>query len=149
MLISFPTNTRSTIESIITAIGRDVTFYTSTPSGCTASGCGLDPVTNTSINSFCLVCSGIYWIPVYSGTNIRAHVTWKYADEYQFNTGGTTFLGDGIVKVMYSGPYMNIINSTEYMVVDGKQTDIQRVTLLGVPSINRISLDFKERSNTN
>jgi hypothetical protein len=146
MIIAFPAGTRNTIESIINAIGRDVTFFTSTPSGCTQSGCGLDPVTDTSINSFCPVCSGLYWIPVWSGTDIKAHITWKYSDEYQFNTGGTTFLGDGIVKVMYSGPYMSVINSTEYMVVDGKCADIQRVTLLGVPSINRIILDFKERS---
>lgn len=146
MNISWPANTRGTIESIIEAIGRTATFYTSTLSGCTASGCGLDPVTNTSVNSFCETCSGVYWIPTWSGYDIKAHVTWKYSDEYQFNTGGMTFLGDGIIKVMYSGPYMDVINNTEYVVVDGKEVNIQKVTLLGVPSINRISMDFKERS---
>jgi hypothetical protein len=148
MIISYPSNTRSVIESIISAIGRNVTFYTATVSGCTASGCGLDPVTDTSINSFCLNCSGLYWIPIYSGYDIKAHVTWKFSEETAFNTGGMTFLGDGIVKVMYSGPYMEVINNTEYMAVDGKQVDIQRVTLLGVPSINRIVIDFKEKSKT-
>lgn len=146
MIAPFPTNTRSVIESIIDNIGRNVTFYTSTLSGCTASGCGLDPVTDTSINSFCPVCSGTYWIPIWSGYDIKAHVTWKFSEQDEFHTGGTVFLGDGIIKVMYSGPYMNIINNTEYVGVDGKQVDIQRVTLLGVPSINRIILDFKERS---
>jgi hypothetical protein len=146
MQILWPAQTRDTIETIINTIGRDVIFYTSTASGCTASGCSLDPVTNTSTNSFCLVCSGIYWIPTWSGHVIKAHVTWKYSDEFQFNTGGQTFRGDGIIKIMYSGPYMNIVNSAKYVGVDGKQVNIEKVTLLGVPSINRIVLDFKERS---
>lgn len=146
MNITWPEGTRSTIENIINAIGRNVEFVTATLSGCTASGCSLDPVTNTSTNSYCLVCSGVYWIPTYSGYDIKAHVTWKFADEEQFNTGGITFLGDGIVKVMYSGPYMDVINNTDYMVVDGKQVNIQKITLLGVPSVNRIILDFKEKS---
>lgn len=149
MQISWPSNTRSIIENIINTIGRNVTFYTATLSGCTASGCGLDPVTNASVNSFCTVCSGEYWIPTWSGQDIMAHVTWKFSGEDEFHTGGTVFLGDGIIKVMYSGPYMDIINSADYVAVDGKQVDIQRVTLLGVPSVNRIVLDFKERSETN
>lgn len=140
----FPSGTRDTIENIINAIGRNVTFYTSTTSGC--YNCSLDPVTGTSINSFCPVCSGTYWISTMSGTDIKAHVTWKYADDTQFHTGGNVFMGDGIIKVMYSGAYMDIINAADYVGVDGKQVNIQKVTLLGVPSINRIVLDFKERS---
>jgi hypothetical protein len=146
MQITWPSGTRQVIENIIEAVGRDVTFWTSTLSGCTASGCSLDPVTNTSINSFCIVCSGKYWIPTWSGYNIKSHVTWKYADQYEFHTGGTVFLGDGIVKIMYSGPYMDILDKTDYMVVDEKPVDIQRITLLGVPTVNRIVLDFKQRS---
>jgi len=144
MQITWPSDTRDTIENIITAIGRDVTFYTSTISGC--YNCTLDPVTNTSTNSFCPVCSGVYWIPLYSGYNITAHVTWKYADKDKWETGGHVFIGDGIIKVMYSGPYMDIIEDTDYAVVDGKQVNIEKITLLGVPSINRIVLDFKERN---
>lgn len=147
MQITFPSGTRQVIENIINAIGRDVTFYTSTISGC--SNCTLDPVTNTSTDSFCEVCSGIYWIPTWSGTDIRAHVTWKFADKDQWETGGHVFIGDGIVKIMYSGPYMDVVNNTKYMVVDGKQANIEKITLLGVPSINRIVLDFKERNKDN
>ena len=146
MIITFPSGTRQVIESIIDSIGRPVTFWTSSLSGCSASGCGLDPITNTSINSFCPVCSGDYWIPAWSGYDIKAHITWKFSDQDDYQTGGNVFLGDGIVKIMYSGPYMDIIDRTEYMGVDGKQADIKRVTLLGVPSINRIVLDFKQRS---
>lgn len=144
MQIIWPSGTRQTIENIIEAIGRNVTFYSSTLSGC--YNCSLDPVTDTSTNSFCTVCSGIYWIPTWSGNDIKAHVTWKFADQDEFTTGGRVFLGDGIIKIMYSGPYMDIVNSAEYVAVDGKQVNIQKVTLLGVPSINRIVLDFKERN---
>jgi len=144
MQIQWPAQTREVIESIITAIGRNVTFYTSTLSGCYS--CDLDPTTNTSTNSFCPVCSGVYWIPLYSGYDIMAHVTWKYADREEFHTGGATFIGDGKIKIMYSGPYMNIVNNTEYVGVDGKQVNIEKITLLGVPSVNRIVLDFKEKS---
>lgn len=144
MNITWPSGTRDTIENIINTIGRDVLFYSSTLSGC--YNCSLDPVTNTSTDSFCGVCSGVYWIPTWSGDSIRAHVTWKFADNEEYHTGGSVFLGDGIVKVMYSGPYMDIIDNSDYAVVDGKQVDIQKITLLGVPSVNRIILDFKERS---
>lgn len=147
MQILWPSGTRETIEEIINAIGRDVIFYTYTLSGCSYSGDSLDPVTNTSTNSFCPVCSGKYWIPTWSGTSIKAHVTWKFADKNDWQTGGYTFLGDGIIKVMYSGPYMSVIESAQYAVVDGKQVNIEKVTLLGVPSVNRIILDFKERNN--
>ena len=144
MNITFPSNTRETIENIINAIGRDVEFVSATYSGC--YNCSLDPITNTSTNSFCTVCSGVYWIPTWSGDNIEAHVTWKFADKDQWETGGHVFIGDGIIKVMYSGPYMDIINNAEYAVVDGKEVNIEKITLLGVPSINRIILDFKERN---
>src|SRR5690349_21577545 len=142
-MITWPAGTRDVIEEIINAIGRDVTFVTSTLSGC--YNCDLDPVTDTSTDSFCPICSGLYWIPTYSGHDITAHVTWKFSDKQDWQTGGMTFLGDGIVKVMYSGPYMDIIEETDYMVVDGSQVNIEKVTLLGVPSVNRIILDFKER----
>lgn len=118
---------------------------TVTLSACPYSGDSLDPVTQTSTNSFCPVCSGKYWIPVLSGANIKAHITWKYADLNTWQTGGYVFQGDGIIKVMYSGPYMDIINNADYAIVDNKQVDIEKITLLGVPSINRIILDFKER----
>lgn len=143
MQVVFPSNTRDVIENIINAIGRDVQFVSSTLSGC--SDCSLDPVTNTSTDSFCETCSGQYWIPTYSSNNIKAHVTWKFADLDNWQTGGHVLNGDGTVKVMYSGIYMDIIESSDYLIVDGKVVDIEKVTLLGVPSINRIVLNFKER----
>lgn len=143
MHIPFPANTRQTIEDIINSIGREVTFVTATRSGCPT--CGLDPVTNTSIDSFCPTCSGEYWILTETPSGIVGHITWKFSEEENWVTGGMTFVGDGKVKVMYSGPYLDWINSSEYMIVDGRVADIEKVTVLGVPSLNRIILDFKER----
>jgi hypothetical protein len=143
MQITWPSNTRETIEDIINTIGRPVEFVTVTYSACPL--CGLDPVTNTSTDSFCISCSGVYWIPMYSGTDITAHVTWKYADALNWEAGGMIFNGDGIIKIMYSGPYMSVLENTEYVVVDGKQVEISNITLLGVPQINRVQMDFKER----
>jgi hypothetical protein len=148
MQIVWPSNTRETINNIINAIGRTVTFYTATLSGCTASGCSLDPVTDESTNSFCPVCSGQYWIPIYSGTDITAHITWKYADRNDWQTGGYVFKGDGIIKVMYSGNNLAIVQSAEYAVLDGKQISLEGITLLGVPTINRVIVDFKEKEKT-
>lgn len=147
MDILFPSNTREIIENIIDAIGRDVEFVSSTLSGC--YNCSLDVVTNTSTDSFCPVCSGEYWIPTYSSEFIRAHVTWKFADKENWQTGGYIWNGDGIVKIMYSGPYMDTVNNSDFMVVDGKVVDIEKVVLLGVPTVNRIILDFKERLKDN
>lgn len=144
MIIAWPSNTRAVIEEIINEIGRPVIFYTAQLSGCWL--CDLDPITNTSVDSFCPVCSGTYWIATYSGYTITAHVTWKYSDKSDWQTGGIVPIGDGIIKVMYSGPYMEAINSADYAVVDGKEVNIERITLLGVPTVNRVILDFKERN---
>jgi hypothetical protein len=143
--IAFPSNTPSIISSIIDAIGREVTFYTPTLSGCTASGCSLDPITDTSTNSFCTVCSGSYWIKTFSGYTVKAHVTWKFADFNEWQTGGYVFAGDGIIKVMYSGGIETIIENADYAIVDDKEVNIEKITLLGVPSINRVICDFKEK----
>ena len=148
MIVTWPSDTKAIITSIIDAIGRDVTFYTATLSGCSASGCSLDPVTDTSTNSFCAYCSGTYWIQTLSGYTTKAHVTWKFADLNKWDTGGYVFNGDGIIKVMYSGDIFNIIDTAEYAVVDNKQVSIEKITLLGVPSVNRIVCDFKLKEKT-
>jgi hypothetical protein len=146
---TFPSGTAQVISDIINTIGRDVTFYVAALSACSYSGDSLDPITNTSTNSFCPVCSGQWWIQTLSGYTTKAHITWKFADLKQWETGGWNFVGDGIIKVMYSGSIMDIIDSSEYVVVDDKQVNIEKITLLGVPALNRIILDFKERKKIN
>ena len=136
---------RSQIEEIINnSTGRDVDFfYVYSTYACPI--CDLDPVTQTSTDSYCSVCSGVYWIDVYSGVTMSAHVTWKFDYQNEFETGGRYFIGDARVKVMHSSTREQLIKTPKtYLVVDGKTMDIEKQTLLGNP-INRIILDLKER----
>jgi hypothetical protein len=145
MLPTFPkTLARQQIEAIIADIGRDVDFfYVYSSYACPI--CNLDPVTNTSTDSFCEVCSGNYWIDVYSGVEMSGHVSWKFDYRNEFETGGRAFLGDAQVKVMHSDEREQLIKKPKtYLVVDGKTMDIIKETLLGTP-INRIIVDVKER----
>lgn len=144
MLVAFPkTLARQQIESIINDIGRDVYFfYIYSTFICPA--CDLDPITGGSVDSFCETCSGLYYISVYSGVTMSAHVTWKYDYRNEFETGGRVFIGDAQVKVMHSPEREELVKSTKYLVVDGKTMDIVKETLLGAP-VNRIIVSLKER----
>lgn len=136
------------IEEIINnSTGRDVEFfYVYSTSACPNPDDGLDPITNESTNSFCPICSGVYWIPIYSGVTMSGHVTWKYDYKTEFETGGKIFIGDAQVKVVHSDEREAIIKETKYLVVDNKVMDVVKTTLLGNP-INRIITHVKEREN--
>jgi hypothetical protein len=139
-------NTRDYIEEIINKVGRDVDFfYVYSTYACPV--CDLDPVTDTSVDSYCPVCSGEYWIDIYSGIMMSGHVTWKFDFQNEFETGGRTFIGDARVKVIHTGERETIIKTPgTYLIVDGKTMDIEKQTLLGSP-INRILIDLKERED--
>lgn len=144
ILAPYPSNTREQIEEIIGKIGRDVSFYY-VYSSQACPDCSLDPITNTSIDSFCHTCSGEYWIPAYSGVTMSAHITWKYDFGLEYPTGGKVLIGDARVKVLYTSERENIIKASSYLVVDNKTMDIEKVTILGAPAVNRIIVDVKER----
>jgi len=142
-LAPFPSNTRDYIEAMIDMIGEEITFYVvDSVSGC--SVCTLDPVTNTSTDYACPVCSGVYWIETLSGVVYDAHVTWKYSEGFGWETGGQTLLGDCRVKVMHTDAREAVVRAAKYVVVDDRYMDIERITLLGKPTINRIMVDLKE-----
>jgi hypothetical protein len=144
MLPPWPSDTRDTIESIIGMIGREIdVFYTASSIACSA--CVLDPVTNTSTDSYCQTCSGLYWIPQYSGVTMSAHVTWRSEAQPSYPKGGIVLEGDATVKVMYSEERERIIKSADFLLVDGKIMDVRKVTVLGAPSVNRILVSLKER----
>ena len=140
----FPNNTRQQIEEMIEQDGRPVTFYI-VESTTECPMCSLDPISNTSTDSFCPTCSGEYWIPVYSGWTITAHVTWGKADNRAWETGGMLDNGDCSVKFMYSGAYQNFVEISEYAIIDSRIMDVQRVIPRGVPEINRLIVELKER----
>ena len=145
MAITFPSNTKQIIDAIRTAIGRDIIAEVITVSGC--SVCSLDPVTNTSVDSFCPVCSGLYWIETISGATILAHVNQKPLDNLQWVTGGKYFEGDATVQVEYNAVNLDLIERSKYFIVDGKRFEKDKIELRGVPNVNRIILILKERDN--
>ncbi|RPI81233.1 MAG: hypothetical protein EHM34_08910 [Nitrosopumilales archaeon] len=129
-------------------IGRNVEFfYVYSSQACPASNCDLDPVTNTSTNSLCPVCSGTYWIDIYSGVTMSAHITWKFDYQNEYETGGLVFIGDAKVKVMHTPEREQLIKQAKYVIVDDKTMNIEKTTLLGAPAINRIIVDVKEKED--
>lgn len=143
MTIYWPSDTKSIIDDIRDAIGRPVTFYVSTVSGC--SVCSLDPISNESTDSFCPSCSGLYWIPVYSGVEITAHITWGHSDNPYWYTGGQIYEGDCRIQIEYTPENVVIVDTSDYVEVDGKKMDIRPKILRGVKTLNRILLDLIER----
>lgn len=144
MLPLFPSDTRDQIEQIIDMIGRTVTFYgVESLSGC--QYCSLDPITDTSTDSYCPVCSGNYWIAVYSGWDVTAHVTWGKTEDKAWMTGGMIDNGDIMVKVMHTPEAEETVLNAEYVVVDGRELDIKNITIRGVPEVNRILVNLKEK----
>lgn len=145
MVITFPENTETTIDAIREAIGRNITFVTVSSIACTASGCGLDPTTNTGTNSFCVTCSGLYWIPTYSNYSVKAHITWGNADVLNWVTGGQLIDGDCRVQVKYTPELLTELEKTEYVTVDEKDFEIKSKIYRGVPELNRVLIDLIER----
>ena len=131
------------IDDIRGIIGRQVVFYRATVSGCSA--CSLDPVTETSTNSFCPACSGVYWIKSYYTTTITGHVTWGNVDELDWRTGGQIFEGDCRIQIKLKDDTLDMIEATDYVVADGKVLEIKSHILRGVPTLNRVLVDLIEK----
>jgi hypothetical protein len=145
MTIYWPTNTGDVIDSIRNVIGREVLAYLPTISGC--YNCSLDPVTNTSINSFCPICHGEYWIKVFSGYSVTAHVLWGTADNLNWSSGGQIFEGDCSIQVKYTPDNLAVIASGEYYKVDGKILYKDNIAFRGAPTPNRIIIRLKEKDD--
>lgn len=145
MNITFPSNTKEVIDSIRGAIGRDVTFiYPVGITGCWV--CSLDPVNNTSTDSFCPTCSGNYWINIYQPVTVTGHITWKPMDQLGWETGGQMFLGDCVAQIEYTEQMREIADTSRIVIVDSKEMYVDRRIFRGVPEINRIVLELKERT---
>jgi hypothetical protein len=134
------------IDDIRDQIGRGVTFVTvSGQAACTASGCGLDPITNESVNSFCPTCSGEYWIDMIENITISGHVTWGSRDLMNWVPGGQYFDGDCRVQIKHTDTNITVLDRTKHMIVDGKTMEIQSTIYRGVPQLNRILIDTIEK----
>jgi|SRR3990172_10679480 len=143
MTIQFPSDTRNIINQMRGAIGRTVTFKLPYYSACTT--CGLDPTTNTSLDSQCEECEGLYWIPSYSGVVISGHITHGHSDVINWQSVGEIFDGDVRVQIELEDTTITTLDATEYVVVDDKDYEIKKRILRGVPDLNRVLLDLVER----
>lgn len=142
--IVFPSNTADIIDQIRGAIGRPVTFYVVASQG-ECPVCGVDPITNSARDPFCTTCSGIGYTYTYSGVTMSGHITWNYSEALQWVSGGKMDSGDCTVQVKYTVANLEAVDKAKYVIVDGKNMQIQKRTLRGVKDINRIIVDLMER----
>lgn len=131
------------VDDIRAQVGRDVDFYIPTLSGC--SLCTLDPVTNTSTDSLCSGCGGDYWIKTYTITTVTGHITWADADILNWQTGGVLFDGDCRVQIKLKDDTLNMLDNTDYVIIDDRTLEINSRILRGVPELNRVLVDCIER----
>lgn len=145
MIITFPTNTKEIIDEIRGTIGRDITIYvTITGIACTQPTCSLDPVTDLSTDSFCLVCGGNYWINTLSGYTCSGHVRWLGADKPLWVSGGVIEEGDAKVTITHSEENLNNVKNSHHFVVDDIEMYMKEYRLKGVKPVNRIQVILLE-----
>jgi hypothetical protein len=143
MTIIFPSNTKDIIDQIRDAIGRPVYFFRRYTVPCSA--CSIDPISGDSTNSFCTVCSGEGYVVTFSGYTINGHITHKPQEMMQWSSAGQWFEGDVRVQVELTDSNITVIENTEYVMVDEKKFDIRSTFKRGVPTLNRVLIDLKER----
>lgn len=143
--ITFPTDTADTIDAIRHAIGRMIVVDIPHIEECTV--CSLDPTTNTSTNSFCPVCSGLYFIPVLSGYSVESHITWGPSDNLAWVTGGQLLEGECRIQIKYTPQNLLAVLSGINYHVDDKVMYKDTYVLRGAPELNRIIVNLKERGN--
>ncbi|HAQ02271.1 TPA: hypothetical protein DCQ22_00010 [Candidatus Nomurabacteria bacterium] len=144
MEIVFPSDTKDVIDAIRGVIGREIVFHVvASATACTS--CDLDPVTNTSTDSFCLECNGVYWVPTYSGIAISGHVAWGKSDQMRWEAGGQWFEGSCGAQVELTEDNLQTVNDTIYVTIDDKEMEIRKTMRRGVPELNRILIDLIEK----
>jgi hypothetical protein len=142
MPIMWPTGTKDVIDEIREAVGRGVTFIIRHEEDCPV--CSIDPVTGNSTNPFCATCSGLGYIPTYSGYNLTAHITWGQADIMSWISAGQYVEGDCRIQIEYTPEHVTVVDTAHRVIVDGKYLKVKKRILRGVDSINRIILDLEE-----
>lgn len=145
MDIRFPSNTKDIIDRIRNTIGREVEFFVEDRIECTASGCGINPVMGGAINPSCPTCSGLGYIPVYSGYRVTAHISWNPSELLRWVAGGQYYSADCRVQIEYTEDNLEVCQNAKYAVIDNRELRVEKITLRGVPDINRILVDLKER----
>jgi len=142
----------TTVNEILSAIGREFTLYVKTSGTpcpqCLSSG-WYDPVTNSSTNSFCTICQGVYWLNIPSGIILTGHVKWNIGEIPYWNPGGIVPGGDCIITIPYSSGIENKVKNSLRFLVDNKDLTLKGYRLRGVKNPNRIIITLKMESSEN
>jgi len=144
MVITFPSDTKTIIDQIRTAIGRLIYINVNTAAtGCLS--CTLDPVNNTSTEPTCSGCDGFYWVRTTEEVAVSGHVRWGPFDQQNFQTGGIVWEGDCIVTIEYTSDNLSDVQDANYFTVDDKIMVLDKYLYRGKPNVNRIRIFLKER----
>lgn len=149
MQILWPeTLVREQIEEIRTAIGRNIQINI-TVSGVGCPICSLDPITNTSVNSYCPVCHGLYWLETTSGILVSGHVRWFSSEKPYLQPGGQLPEGDCQVTIAYTDANLSAVEHAQDFIVDAKRMTLKSYKLKGVKTPNRIAIVMLEEGKDN
>lgn len=143
--IGWPSQTQQNnfLNLTLEAIGRNISIYHKVSvSGCPV--CSLEPVSNTSTNAFCPVCSGSYWLENLAEYPVLAHVTWGGSEGVAWYSAGQQVTGKCSIRLNYNSEVKTVIDNARYLVVDDRTMQIEKVNLRGSPEINRILISLKE-----
>jgi hypothetical protein len=144
----FP-QTKEIKDEIRNAIGVPVDFILQGQpfacSGCAVSGL-YDSINETSLNSFCPICSGKYWITEDDTLTITAHVRWKSGDQPDRTIGGETMDGDCWITVSSTDLTNDQVSAIKEIQVDKKQLEVYQTVYRGVPTRDRIRFTCRENS---
>ena len=155
MTIEFP-STKTTKDAIRDAIGQDVVFIikgaeTACP---TCSGLSLlDHSNQTSMDPFCAVCSGTYYLIPLTESTIKSHVRWvtiasesRFAggDESDFGVAGELITGTLTITIDIDALTEAEIDNIKEVIVDGRRAEVLRHGYRGLPSRDRVRFTAKE-----
>jgi len=146
MTITFP-QTKATKDAIRDAIGQVVTFVlegVATPCPVCSGLDQYDPVNESSLNSFCTTCSGLYWIVADVSSGIVAHVRWRTADQPNMDVGGETMEGDVSITISIDDLSNANIVKIKHIVADSRKVQVYRTIYRGVPTRDRVRFICKE-----
>jgi len=146
MTIQFP-ETKTTKDAIRSAIGQLVTFVIQGQGTACPTCSGLDyydSVNNLSLNQFCPVCSGAYWLTGDISVDVRAHVRWNTGDESDFGVAGATLAGVCSITIASDALSETQVATIKEVRADDRILKIYRATQRGVPTRDRIRFILRE-----
>lgn len=142
---AFP-NTVAIKDAIRESIQRTIVINVAVE-GTPCPACDLDPITNTSTNSFCEVCSGVHWLNTTSGYTTSGHIKWVGADQPMYTAGGIIDVGNCIVTIKYTNSNLAAVENSDSFIVDNKDMYLKTFITKGVQELDRIRIILKEDSD--